>query len=407
MSRYALQRSWRLETSAPQRRRAQSGLPAPHAAVPVAPAWGRPASRPYARIIAAAAADASPAAGSIDESIFEPVEVQPAAAPAPAPRGPDDPPDLPALIRLLDEHFAAASAADMDGDPVAELKAEEAATRLIERGRELGLVRGFGTARQLPKRLYTIDELKLNKVEPEMLLSPKDASLIGVRNQARIAAAAGLAAAAWNGHWDTSSILLALAGGIGVLVADQVANGGGGEALLVDSLGRVLVRNYGPRVAYHEAGHLLVAYLLGLLPRAYTLSSLDAFLRYRALNVQAGTRFCDAGFQAEVRSGKLKASSLERFSCVALAGVLTEYLRFGRAEGGLGDVLQLDTMFRALQFSQKKADGEVRWAVLNCAALLRRHAALHDQLAAAMVAGASVGQCVLLLEERLAGVEDI
>ena len=37
-----------------------------------------------------------------------------------------------------------------------------------------------------------------------------------------------------------------------------------------------------------------------------------------------------------------------RYSCVALAGVVTEYLRFGQAEGGLGDVQQLDSMFKAL-----------------------------------------------------------
>lgn len=42
-------------------------------------------------------------------------------------------------------------------------------------------------------------------------------------------------------------------------------------------------------------------------------------------------------------------SPLIRYTCVALAGVVTEYLRFGEAEGGLGDVEQLDGMFRALQ----------------------------------------------------------
>jgi len=35
--------------------------------------------------------------------------------------------------------------------------------------------------------------------------------------------------------------------------------------------------SYASRVALHEAGHFLVAYLLGLLPRSYTLSSWDAF----------------------------------------------------------------------------------------------------------------------------------
>jgi hypothetical protein len=62
-------------------------------------------------------------------------------------------------------------------------------------------------------------------------------------------------------------------------VLPQVANQGGGEALLTDALGRVLVPSYGRRVALHEAGHFLVAYLLGVLPKAYTLSSWDAFTR--------------------------------------------------------------------------------------------------------------------------------
>jgi len=61
-----------------------------------------------------------------------------------------------------------------------------------------------------------------------------------------------------------------------------------------------------------------------------------------------------------------------------------------------------------LQFSQKKADGQVRWSVLNVAALLRRHAGLHDSLAAAMASGASVGSCIQLIEEALSapGADD-
>jgi hypothetical protein len=135
---------------------------------------------------------------------------------------------------------------------------------------------------------------------------------------------------------------------------------------------------------------------------------------------------------------------------VALAGVVTEYLRFGQAEGGVrgsgpgwlaaallsctprgwgavrsvvvlrpllparteqawrpplpqvGDIMQLDGMFRGLGFTQMKADGEVRWAVLNVAQLLRQHQALHDDLAQAFVEGRSSGQCIALIELQLA-----
>lgn len=46
---------------------------------------------------------------------------------------------------------------------------------------------------------------------------------------------------------------------------------------------------------------------MGILPQAYTLNSLDAFQRYGAFNVQAGTKFVDFEFQREVSQGKLKS----------------------------------------------------------------------------------------------------
>lgn len=58
-----------------------------------------------------------------------------------------------------------------------------------------------------------------------------------------------------------------------------MANGGGLEALALDAAGRALSGSYARRVATHEAGHFLLAYLVGLLPRSYTLSSLDALRR--------------------------------------------------------------------------------------------------------------------------------
>ena len=59
----------------------------------------------------------------------------------------------------------------------------------------------------------------------------------------------------------------------------QVANRGGLEALALDAAAHAVFAGYGQRIAAHEAAHFLVAYLLGLLPKRYTLSSLDAFQR--------------------------------------------------------------------------------------------------------------------------------
>lgn len=81
-------------------------------------------------------------------------------------------------------------------------------------------------------------------------------------------------------HWLTlgqafqAGVVAALALGV-----DLVGNGGGVEALAIDALGRALHPSYARRVALHEAGHFLVAYLLGLLPAGYALSSWDAYRR--------------------------------------------------------------------------------------------------------------------------------
>ena len=102
-----------------------------------------------------------------------------------------------------------------------------------------------------------------------------------------------------------------------------------------------------------------------------------------------------------MQRGSLSSASLDAFACVALAGVCAEYIDYGASEGGLNDVQALDALLSALNFSQKKADSEVRFAVLSVVLLLRREARAHDALAAAMEAGSSVGTCLATVEANL------
>ncbi|XP_031255470.1 uncharacterized protein LOC116113455 [Pistacia vera] len=264
-----------------------------------------------------------------------------------------------------------------------------------------GGLRCFGAARQVPQRLYTLDELKLNGIEAVSLLSPVDQTLGSIERNLQLAAAVG-GIAAWNvfGFSPQQIFYLSLAL-LFFWTLDSVSFNGGVGSLVLDTIGHTFSQKYHNRVIQHEAGHFLIAYLVGILPKGYTLSSLEALQKEGSLNVQAGTAFVDFEFLEEVNSGKVSATTLNRFSCIALAGVATEYLLYGYAEGGLADINKLDSLLKGLGFTQKKADSQVRWAVLNTVLLLRRHEAARAKLAEAMSMAKSVASCIDIIEDTI------
>lgn len=58
---------------------------------------------------------------------------------------------------------------------------ERGALQLVTELKTRKLIRGFGGAQQVPKRAYTLEELRLNKIEPQQYLSPVDETLNSVR----------------------------------------------------------------------------------------------------------------------------------------------------------------------------------------------------------------------------------
>ncbi|KAH9616995.1 hypothetical protein KSS87_021630 [Heliosperma pusillum] len=279
---------------------------------------------------------------------------------------------------------------------------DRAALSLVKQNQaQPGGLRCFGAALQVPQRLYTLDELKLNGIEASSLLSPVDSTLGSIERILQISAGLG-GLAAWNVLELNPQQLFYISLGLLFLgTLDLVSFGGGISSLVLDTIGHTFSQKYRNRVVQHEAGHFLIAYLVGILPRGYTLSSLEAFRKEGSLNVQAGTSFVDFEFLEEVKTGKLTATMLNRFSCIALAGVATEYLLYGQAEGGLADINKLDGLIKGLGFTQKKADSQVRWAVLNTILLLRRHEKARSKLAVGMSRGMSVGSCINIIEDAI------
>lgn len=279
---------------------------------------------------------------------------------------------------------------------------ERAALSLVKglQGQPGGL-RCFGAARQVPQRDYTLDELKLNGIEASSLLSPVDATLGSIERNLQLAASVG-GISAWIAFQPSAQQALYLSLGFLFLwTLDLVSFNGGIGSLVLDTIGHTFSQKYHNRVIQHEAGHFLIAYLVGIFPKGYTLSSFEALKKEGSLNVQAGTAFVDFEFLEEVSTGKLSATMLNRFSCIALAGVATEYLLFGYAEGGLADINQLDMLLKSLGFTQKKVNSQVRWAVLNTILILRRHKEARTMLAEAMSMGRSVGFCIDIVERNV------
>ncbi|KAM0950667.1 putative peptidase M41 [Dioscorea sansibarensis] len=264
-----------------------------------------------------------------------------------------------------------------------------------------GGLRCFGTSRQVPQRLYNLDELKLNGIDTLSLLSPVDGTLGAIERTLQVAACLGGLSAWVVFGFSQLQILYFSLGLLFLWSLDLVSFNGGMGNLLLDTIAHTVSEKYHSRVIQHEAGHFLVAYLLGVLPRGYTLSSLEALRKEGSLNVQAGTSFVDLEFLEEVATGKVSAKMVNRFSCIALAGVATEYLLFGYAEGGLADIDKLDKLLKSLGFTQKKADSQVRWAVLNTILILRRHELARSKLAEAMSSGKSVGFCIDIIEASI------
>ncbi|CAL4949833.1 unnamed protein product [Urochloa decumbens] len=279
---------------------------------------------------------------------------------------------------------------------------DEAALSLVRGSKgEDGGLRGFGAARQVPQRLYKLDELKLNGIDTSAFLSPVDLTLGSIERNLQIAAVLGGFSISAALELSQLQILFLVLGLLSLWSVDFVYFGGAVRNLVLDTIGHYLSQRYHNRVIQHEAGHFLIAYLLGVLPKGYTITSLDTLVKQGSLNVQAGTAFVDTEFLEEINTGKLSATMLNKFSCIALAGVATEYLLYGVAEGGLADINKLDGLLKSLGFTQKKSDSQVRWAVLNTVLILRRHEKARSQLAEAMSSGKSVGTCIEVIEGNI------
>jgi hypothetical protein len=184
---------------------------------------------------------------------------------------------------------------------------------------------------------------------------------------------------------------------MGLATVDRFAWSGQGGNLLVDWFAQ-RSEQHRSRVLHHEAGHFLVAYLLGISVTGYALTAWEA-QRQGNLAAGGGVRFDDQRIQAQLEEGVIGSDIVERYCQVWMAGGAAEQLAFGDVEGGVDDVIKLRGLLNELKYSPQMLEQKERWAAFQAKQMIERNAAAYGALMTAMGDRQPVETCIEAIVE--------
>ncbi|KAK7324243.1 hypothetical protein VNO77_27772 [Canavalia gladiata] len=223
-----------------------------------------------------------------------------------------------------------------------------------------------------------------------------------------------LAPKKWGLSDASSTVLVAFLGGVSFLISQGIDLRPNLAVILglafADSIflgGTCLaqISSYWPpyrrRILVHEAGHLLIAYLMGCPIRGVILDPIVAM--QMGIQGQAGTQFWDEKVANDLAEGRLDGTAFDRYCMVLFAGIAAEALVYGEAEGGEND----ENLFRSIclllepPLSIAEMSNQARWSVLQSYNLLKWHRAAHRAAVKALESGGSLSVVIRRIEETL------
>jgi hypothetical protein len=139
------------------------------------------------------------------------------------------------------------------------------------------------------------------------------------------------------------------------------------------------------RVIHHEAGHFLVAYLLDIPIKGYTLSAWEAFKQ--GYPGKGGVIFDVEAINPN------NPAFLEKFSLVWMAGIAAEKMIYGEAWGGQEDKEKIGSALDQAGVSPQLYQQKANLALRRADQMLQQHYSSYQALVKALEEGLSVEEC--------------
>jgi hypothetical protein len=198
-------------------------------------------------------------------------------------------------------------------------------------------------------------------------------------------------------HLSPAIPAIAVVGLLGFATIDTFSWQGRGSTLLLSWLGSFSPQ-YRARIIHHEAGHFLVAHLLGIPITGYTLSAWEAF-RQGQPGLGGVSVDCQE-LDGELAQGNLSAQLVDRFGTVWMAGGVAEKLVYGNTEGGEDDRQKFRLLWSQLQRPAAEGEMKERLASLQAKELLQGNWSTYEALVAAMEQHLPVEACLQAIESQ-------
>lgn len=183
---------------------------------------------------------------------------------------------------------------------------------------------------------------------------------------------------------------------LGFSTLDTFSWQGQGGNLIIDWLASTSPEHRA-RIIRHEAGHFLVATLLGIPISGYSLTAWEALQQGHP--GQGGVRFTDQELADQLQKGILSSQVFHRYGTIWMAGIAAEVLVYGNAEGGAEDREKLGITLTQLGNPSVNYAQKERHFILQARTLLESNWAAYEALVTAMEKRESVDVCQQVIQE--------